>query len=133
MVPCPSDWVRRSVAVREQEGRDVGDDREVKHGNRPRDPAQLRGAPREGQNAGPDNGSDDMRDACPHGSWSKRRTEGRGEITELTSDEETNYFFSPGCHRPYQFVPPGRRRHGMNRSLAQQIAGLPSSQPWRAM
>ena len=65
VVPLPFLQVRGSVAVGQQEGRDVGDEGEADHGDGAADPSQLRHAPREREHAAADHAGDDVREARP--------------------------------------------------------------------
>jgi hypothetical protein len=65
VVPLPFLQVGGSVAVGQQEGREVGDEGEADHGDGAADPPQLRDAPREREHAAPDHAGDDVREARP--------------------------------------------------------------------
>jgi hypothetical protein len=66
VVPLPRLRVARAVALREQRGGVVGDEREDEHRDGAGDPAELRDGPGQGEHAGPDDGGDDVGARRPH-------------------------------------------------------------------
>lgn len=62
--------VAAAVAVGEQRGGDVGDEREAEHAGGAGEPAQLRDAPCQRQHPGADHRRDDVRRGRPYRSYS---------------------------------------------------------------